>query len=87
MKKKVLIGCISAIFMLIAISYAVAANTNIANAERKESPLYSIRVKQTICQRIGEIMEKLEVSFLGESKIFFVSPVRIKKYKKENKWE
>jgi len=60
-----------AIFMLVAISYATAVNTNTINNDEKESPLYGIRTKRAITEKIGNIIESIKTKFLGD-RIFFL---------------
>ena len=71
MKKKIMIGGIIVIFMLVTISFASAINTNNINAERKESPLYKIRTELAIKEKIGKIFVLIKTRFLGE-RIFFI---------------
>jgi len=58
--------------MLVAISYATAVNTA-TNAERKESPLYGVRTKRAIGEKIGNILENLKTKFLGNRMFFLPS--------------
>ena len=71
MKKRIsAIGVITA-FMLLAISFASAVNTNETNYEDKESPLYRIRTRQAITERMGNMLENIKIKFLGE-RVFFI---------------
>ena len=70
MNKKILIGSILAVFMLVAISYATAVNNN-TNTEKKESPLYGIRTRRVISEKITNIVENIKTKFLRE-RIFFI---------------
>ena len=71
MNKKILLVSILAVFMLVAISYAAAVDTNTANTKRKESPLYKIRTGKAIAEKITNIIENIRTKFLGE-RIFFL---------------
>ena len=72
MSKKILIGSIIAVLMLISISFAsVVGQNSSSNVERKESPLYGIRAKQAIGEKISNIIENIKTKFLGE-RVFFV---------------
>ena len=68
--KKILIISISAVLMLVTISFASAIDTN-TDVEKKESPLYKIRTRQAIREKIGKIIENIKTKFLGE-RIFFL---------------
>ena len=67
--KKILILSFLAVLMLVTISFASAINTN-ADSEKKESPLFKIRIKSTIGQKIGGIYEQIKSKFLGERSFF-----------------
>jgi len=71
MNKKILLVSILAVFMLLTISFASAVTTNTTKTERKESPLYSIRTRQAIREKISNIIENIKAKFLGE-RIFFL---------------
>ena len=67
MNKKLLIISILAVFMLLAISFASAVNTNTAeSAEKKQSPLFRVRIRQAIKEKIGNVMTR----FIGERTFF-----------------
>ena len=70
MNKKILSISILAIFLLVAISFASAVGTNTSDAEKKESPLYGIRTKRAIGEKIGNILENIKTKFLGERMFF-----------------
>ena len=53
MKKKILLVSILATFMLVAISFAAAVNTN-NSADKKESPLYRLRTRRAIEEKISK---------------------------------
>jgi hypothetical protein len=71
MKKKILIVSIFGIFMLVAISFASAVTTNTINDNKKDSPLYRIRTKTAIREKINKIIDNIKTRFLGE-RVFFV---------------
>ena len=71
MNKKILIISILAVLMLVTISLASATNTNTTNTEKKESPLWTIRTKRAISEKINNIIENIKTKFLGE-RIFFL---------------
>ena len=68
MNKKILIGSVLTILMLVTISFATAvtSNTN-KDVENKESPLFRIRTKLAI----GERIKNLAIIFLRQ-RIFFL---------------
>ncbi len=70
MNKKILIVCILAVFTLVAISFASAINTT-TPVKKKESPLYGIRTRRAIGERLGEIIDYIKTRFLGD-RIFFL---------------
>jgi hypothetical protein len=70
MNKKLMIGGLLVVFMLVSISFVSSAEMN-ADAERKESPLYRIRTRQATMNIINDIVDNIKTSFLGE-RIFFV---------------
>ena len=53
------------VLMLVTISYATAIE-NKSYTENKESPLYKIRTKNAIGEKIGEIISQIKTKFLGE---------------------
>ena len=75
MDKKILLVCISAVLMLVTITYASAINTNdsdtTTNIEKKDSPLYNIRTRLAIGEKISEIFKSIKSKFIGE-RIFFL---------------
>ena len=74
MNKKILLVSSIAVFMLLFISFASAINTNNTNTERKESPLYKIRTRLAIGEKISQIFENIKTKFLGE-RIFLRLPI------------
>jgi hypothetical protein len=73
MKKKIIIGSLLAVFMLVAISYATAVNNN-TNAESKESPLFGIRTRRAVTEKISKLIDNVKTRFIGE-RVFFI-PVK-----------
>jgi len=71
MKKKIVTITVLAVLMLITISLATAISTNITNTEPKESPLYGLRTRRAITEKIGTIIENIKTKFLGD-RIFFI---------------
>ena len=69
MKKTAIIGFL-AVLMLVTISFASAVSTN-TNTEKKESPLFRIRTKQSVGEKIGRIIENIKTKFIGD-RIFFL---------------
>jgi len=83
MNKKLLVFSVLTVFMLIAISFASAINTNTAKSfEKKESPLYDIRTRRAIREKIGNIITR----FVGEQMFFlpFQWTIFIKHISKES---
>jgi len=74
MNKKILSFSILALFMLLTISFASAINnTNTTNPIGKESPLWRIRTRAHIGEKIVNIISK----FLGER--MFMKPFQLLK--------
>ncbi len=69
MNKKILVVSILTIFMLMAITFATAIQTT--NTQKKESPLYKIRTRLAIGERILTLKETIKAKFLGE-RLFFL---------------
>ena len=68
MNKKLMIISILAVFTLLAISFASAINSNTEKTVRtKESPLFRIRIRKTIKEKIGDLMRR----FVGE-RVFYL---------------
>jgi len=66
MKEKILTASILAVFMLVAISFASAVSTNTTNAENKESPLWAIRARQAIKDKVIDIIKIVKTKYVGE---------------------
>lgn len=65
MRKTIVLVGVLVIFMLVAISFSTAINSNKAT-ETKESPLYKIRTNRAVAERIDTILENMKTKFLGE---------------------
>ena len=72
MNKKILVVSILAVFTLVAISFATAVSSNtVKTNDKKESPLYSIRTRRAIGERLGKIIDYIKTRFLGD-RLFFL---------------
>jgi len=69
MNKKILVMSILAVFMMVSISFVSSAEVN-TDVEKKESPLYRIRTKREIREKLGFILENIKTRFLGERAFF-----------------
>ena len=65
MKKKIMLIGFLAIIMLLTITFTTAIGTN-TTSEQKESPLYKIRTRQKINEKINEVLKQIKTKFLGE---------------------
>jgi len=72
MNKKLLVVSILAVFMLVAISFASAVSSNTMSDEKRESPLFRIRIRKAIGERLDELKEAIKAKFIGE-RLFFLS--------------
>jgi uncharacterized membrane protein len=72
MKRKIIIGSILAAFLLMTISIVSVVGTTINN-EKKESPLYRIRTKRAITEKI----ENICANFLQGNRLLLISPLNI----------
>ena len=72
MNKKILTVSILAVLMLVAITFAtaVSSNTN-TTVEKKESPLFGIRTRLAIGERLESLKETIKAKFVGE-RVFFL---------------
>ena len=70
MNKKLLVLSILSIFMLLAISMASAVNTT-TSVKKKESPLFRIRTRQAIKEKIGDVIGNIKTKFIGQ-RVFFL---------------
>jgi len=72
MNKRILIFGALTVFMLVTISFASAINNNTTTqVDKKESPLYRIRTRAAIGEKIGQIFKNIKAKFLRE-RIFFM---------------
>ena len=71
MNKKLIVLIILTIFMLVIISFASAITTNKAPFNKKESPLFGIRLKRSIKEKAEDLIENIKTKFLGE-RVFFL---------------
>ena len=58
MNKKILVITILAVFMLLAISFASTVSSNTPKPPKKESPLFKIRIRKAIQEKIGDMMRR-----------------------------
>jgi hypothetical protein len=70
MNKKILIMGVFTILMIVTISYASAFDSK-TSIEKNESPLYRVRAKIAIGEKINTVLENIKTKFLGE-RIFFI---------------
>ena len=63
MNKKIVLGSIAAVIMLMTISFATAVTTQ--NTQTRESPLYKIRTKLAIGERIQNLKANIKARFVG----------------------
>ncbi len=73
MNKKLLVVSILAVFMLVAISFASAVSTQTASATKKESPLFRVRARRAIGERLKDLRENIKSRFIRE-RIFSLPP-------------
>jgi hypothetical protein len=66
---KITIITIFVVLMLVMISYASAINTK-TNIEKKESPLFQVRVRTAIGEKMIDILNDIKTKFLGERLYF-----------------
>jgi hypothetical protein len=71
MKKKLFAISILAVFMLVGISFATAINPDTTTYQKKkESPLFKIRTRHAIGEKLKEILKNLIIKFFGERRFF-----------------
>jgi hypothetical protein len=75
MNKKILIISVLAVLMLVSISFVSAAEVN-TDAEKKDSPLYGIRTRRAITEKIDDIVDNIRAKFIGERMFFIPSILR-----------
>ena len=84
LNKKILVVSIIAVFILVAISFTSVVGLNtVKTANKKESPLYRIRTRRAIGERIGKIIDIIKTRFLG-NRIFFIPLQFFRNYYKDN---
>jgi hypothetical protein len=71
MNKKILFVSILSLVMLLTISFASAINMNNVDTDNKESPLFGIRTRRAITEKITNVIDNIRTKFLGE-RIFFL---------------
>jgi hypothetical protein len=69
MNKKMVIMSLLAVFMLVSISFVSSAEVN-SGVEKKESPLFKLRTRRVISEKIGNIIENIQTKFLGGRILF-----------------
>jgi|GEM_PF-4928086 len=69
MNKKILIFGVLTTLMLVTISFATAIQTT--NTDKKESPLYGIRTRLAIGEKIQNLKETIKTRFIGD-RLFFL---------------
>ena len=76
MNKKLCIGCILAVFMLVAVSFSSAVGRD-TDVEKKESPLFRIRTRVAIGEKISNIIINIRDKLFEERIIFL--PIKLLK--------
>ena len=79
--KKILLFSILVVFMLLAISFASTVTSDNSKPIRKESPLFNIRTRRAIREKVGNTLRR----FIGE-RIFFLPFQRIREIFKPIFW-
>ena len=69
MNKKIWIGSLLAVLMLVSISFVSSAEVS-ANVEKKESPLYKVRSRRAVGEKIGAILDNIKTKFLAGRMLF-----------------
>ena len=67
MNKKILVVSILAVLMLLTIAFASTVTSNYSKTIRKESPLFGIRTKRIIRDKVSNLIRR----FVGE-RLFFL---------------
>ena len=70
MNKKLLLISFLTVFLLLTITFASAVNTS-TPVKNKESPLFGIRTRRAVKEKIGEVVENIKTRFIGE-RVFFL---------------
>jgi len=72
MNKKILAISILAVFTLMVISFTSAVSYNTTTTiKKKETPLFNIRTRLAIGEKISQIIQNIKIKFLSE-RIFFL---------------
>ena len=83
MKKKIIIGSLLAIMMLVTITFTTSISAETDTDETKESPLYEIRTDKANQNNV----EELSTSYIGEDGEFTISTILISEDGEEiNSW-
>ena len=69
MKRKIIVGCILAVFVILAVSTMTVIGSDI-KIENKESPLFRIRTSRAIEEKLGIILGNIKSKFFSEKLIF-----------------
>ena len=69
MGKKMKIVGILVVCMLVTVSLTTVVSSN-KSEDTKESPLYKIRTKQAIKEKIGNLLHQIKTKFFGD-RVFF----------------
>ena len=69
MKKIILIIGVLAVLILSSLSFVSAINPK-KNVENKESPLYKLRIKNTLKTKVTQIIQNIKTKFLGQRTFF-----------------
>jgi hypothetical protein len=72
MKRKLIIGSILAVFLIMTTSIGSVMGSETKNTETKESPLWKVRTRQAITEKIGNIIESIRTSFVSGDRAIFV---------------
>ena len=59
------------VFTLVAISFSTAVSSNTTTDEKRESPLFRVRARRAINERLDELKEIIKSKFIGE-RLFFL---------------
>lgn len=72
MNKKILIFGVLAALMLVTILFATVVSSNTTTTvKKKESPLFGIRTRLAIGERLEKLKENIKARFIGE-RVFFL---------------
>ena len=80
MKKKILIVGTISILMLLTTSFVSVVGTTSDSDEAKESPLFKVRNKQALGEKINNVLESIKIKFFGE-RMYFNSPLVFRFFK------